>query len=379
MSVEEKEHTESAEPSAGARNRPDGCSGCGGGCEERTPRECRGPRPVPWLPYDRAQYFYEGRVFTLGRFDQGVLQIRVTYQHRLSLVGRQQGPLLYTVTLLPGETVEVYEFDRYRRVRAAEERLSVHSSFRQTMSALSQTSRFSSASAYTDSLVDIRTHADTSVSAGGGLAGFFGAPEVRGEFGVATETTVASGASVATASSQFTRNAITAAQSTEAERSVVVSTFDEAETQNTTRRTLRNLNPCHAVTYYVRRVMEVYTASTRVESIEWRIGDTPWRSADDRNAEAERGMKEFGAALPQPADEATDARQVTLPTDGTLYEAELAHCSSCDPVREAQLRVETEKFRIENRRNCVEVELLGHGAEPVAGEGTTADSTEEPG
>jgi thermitase len=379
MSVEEKENPESPGPASAARSGRDDCSGCGGGCEERTPRECRGPRPVPWLPFDRAQYFYEGRVFTVGRFDQGVLQIRVTYQHMLSLTGRQQGPLLYTVTLLPGETVELYEFDRYRRVRAAEERLSVHSSFRQTMSALSQTSRFSSASAYTDSLVDIRTHADTSVSAGGGLAGFFGAPEVRGEFGVATETTVASGASATTASSQFTQNAITAAQSTEAERSVVVSTFDEAETQNTTRRTLQNQNPCHAVTYYVRRVMEVYAASTRVESIEWRIGDTPWRSVEDRTADVERTMKDLGAALPRPAEEVTDARQVTLPTDGTLYEAELAHCSSCDPMREAQLRVETEKHRIENRRACVEVELLTRDPDSTPGEATATDGAGEPG
>ncbi len=89
-------------------------------------------------------------------------------------------------------------------------------------------------------------------------------------------------------------------------------------------------------------------------------------------------MKEFGAALPQPADEAADARQVTLPTDGTRYEAELAHCSSCDPMREAQLRVETEKYRIENRRNCVEVELLGRGADSLSGR-TAADSAEEPG
>lgn len=50
-------------------------------------------------------------------------------------------------------------------------------------------------------------------------------------------------------------------------------------------------------------------------------------------------MKDLGAALPRPSEEVTDARQVTLPTDGTLYEAELAHCSSCDPMREAQLRV----------------------------------------
>ncbi|MEU5262757.1 hypothetical protein [Amycolatopsis sp. NPDC021455] len=352
MAAEEKKH-----PAAGEkRNGCGDCSGCGGGCEEPVPGECGGPAPVPWLPYDRAQYFYEGRVFVLDRFDQGRLEIRITYQHALSLVGRQQGPLLYTVTLLPGESVEVSEFDRYRRVRAAEQRLSVHSSFRQTMSALSETSRFSSASAYTDSLVDIRTRADTSVSAGGGLAGFFGAPQVRGEFGVATETTVASGASVRTASSQFTRHAITAAQSTEAERSVVVSTFDEADGQTTTRRTLRNENPCYAITYHVRRVLEVYSASSRVEAIEWRIGDTPWRSIEDRAAELERAMERLGDVLPRPFEEATDPRQVTLPTDGTLYEAELAHCSSCDPMREARLRIETEESRIRNRRACLEAE-----------------------
>ena len=76
----------------------------------------------------------------------------------------------------------MYEYDRYRRVRSEEERMSVHSSFRQTMSALSQTRRASSASAYVDTLTDVRARADTSVSAGGGLAGFFGAPSVKGEF-----------------------------------------------------------------------------------------------------------------------------------------------------------------------------------------------------
>jgi thermitase len=92
-------------------------------------------------------FFYEARVLDVDRAAEGRrLQVRITYQHCLRLIGRQQGPLLYTTTLLPGETVQLYEFDRYRRVRSEEQRLSVHTSFRQTLSALSQSRRATNAS-----------------------------------------------------------------------------------------------------------------------------------------------------------------------------------------------------------------------------------------
>ncbi len=64
-----------------------------------------------------------------------------------------------------------------------------------------------------------------------------------------------------TVSEQFAQNAVTAAQATEAERSIVVSRFEEAEHADHDRRTLRNDNHCHAVTYFVRRVNEVYEVS----------------------------------------------------------------------------------------------------------------------
>ena len=124
-------------------------------------------------------------------------------------------------------------------------------------------------------LNEVRTAADTSIAAGGGLAGFFGAPKVSGSFEAETETTIASGASVSTASAQFTQLAITASQAIEAERALVVSTFEETSTVTTTARTLKNDNHCHAVTYFVRRVNEVYETSTRIESIEWRLGERP--------------------------------------------------------------------------------------------------------
>ena len=259
-----------------------GCGGCGGCCGDEIAPECRSPEPIPWVTRDQCQTFYEARVFEVGRVDERrPVEVRVSYEHRLCLVGRQQGPLLYTVTLLPGETQTVYEFDRYRRVRQQSEQVSVHSSFRQTMSALSQSRRFGSASSYVDTLTQARVQSDASVSAGGGLVGFFGGPQVSGELSTTVETTVASGASVATASEQFTQNARTAAQSTEAERSFMVSSFEDTEHQQTTQRTLHNPNHCYAVTYFVRRVLEVYEPSTHVVAVEWRVDGSPWRTIDD--------------------------------------------------------------------------------------------------
>jgi Subtilase family len=338
------------------------CTGCSDCCVEPPDPECRGPRPVPWMPYDRCQFFYEGRVFPLGVLGDQRLQLHVIYQHCLKLVGRQQGPLLYTTTLLPGEEMRVFEFDRYRRVRSATERVSVQTSFRQTLSALSETRRSRSASAYLNVLNEIRTAADTSVSAGGGLAGFFGAPKVSGSFEQETQTTVASGASVRTASEQFTQLAITASQAIEAERALIVSSFEDEEHRTTTARTLKNHNHCHAVTYFVRRVNELYETSTRIESVEWRLGEsTPWRSFDDVDGahEEQRALfKKLGLLLPRKGEVTVDSRLVTLPTDGTLYEAELAHCSSCEPVLEGLEKVRLEKERLVARRACLEAELL---------------------
>lgn len=340
----------------------EGCCGCGGECAGETPEECRGPAPLPWLDPHKCMFFYEGRVFDADRLaEQRRLQIRVTYQHCLRLLGRQQGGLLYTTTLLPGEAVHLYEFDRYRRVRSETERVSVHSSFRQTLSALSQTRRSASSSIYGDTLSEVRTRSDMSVSAGGGLAGFFGAPSVKGERSVETETTIASGSSLQTVSEQFTQNAVTAAQSTDAERSVVISRFEDAEHREATTRTLRNDNECYAVTYYVRRVAEVYEASTRVESVDWRLDESPWRSLDDRDGlpdEAHAALDRAIRDLPRRGEHGRDPREVMLPTDGTLYEAELAHCSSCEPMREEAMRIGLEQERIRARRACLEAELL---------------------
>ena len=153
----------------------DGCSGCGGTCCGETPEECRGPAPIPWLGVRSLHVVLRGaRVRRREARRPAPAAAARDLRALLCMVGRQQGPLLFTTTLLPGESVQLYEFDRYRRTRAETQRMSVHTSFRQTMSALSQSRRADSAQAYRDNLSEVREHADSSVSVGGGLAGAFG-------------------------------------------------------------------------------------------------------------------------------------------------------------------------------------------------------------
>jgi hypothetical protein len=69
-------------------------------------------------------------------------------------------------------------------------------------------------------------------------------------------------------------------------------------------------------------------------------------------------FEEFLRDAPRVGEDWRDRRSITLPTDGTLYEAELAHCSSCEPEREAEVLIGVELQRLESRRRCLEVELL---------------------
>jgi thermitase len=78
-----------------------------------------------------------------------------------------------------------------------------------------------------------------------------------------------------------------------------------------------------------------------------------------RRRRARRRQDPQALHLPKPGEEiVAEDRQITLPTDGTLYEAELAHCSSCEPTREVEHEIELEQMRLQARRMCLEVELL---------------------
>jgi Subtilase family len=99
---------------------------------------CVSPCDPPWRPDEQCIIWYETRFFRapLGKDGGNVLggiaalarefiEFRITYEHKLCLLGKQHGSLLYTVTLLPGEKVTLYHSDRFRRVTSEQERFSV--------------------------------------------------------------------------------------------------------------------------------------------------------------------------------------------------------------------------------------------------------------
>jgi thermitase len=335
-------------------------------------RCCVSPCDPPWRPGEQCMVWYEDRYWRIPipRRDPPVdavlgttnlIEFRVTYEHTFCLLGKQHGPLLFTQTLLPGEKVTLYHSERYRRVSTESSRFSVQTTFMQFLSAVHQARVTSTVSALSDKLINVESNA--SVSVGGGLAGFLGAPGGS----TTTQGTVSSQSmlAVGVVADTFNQSATQSSQMTQAERSVTVSTYEEKDVADVTRRTIQNDNECRAVTYFIRKVVELYSSSTRVSAVLYRvvapnfpadwhaIGDVAWLPVDIRNeikAPAE-ALPRFGTVVEQP-------RPISLPTDGTVYDPELAHCCSCEPERAAAIDIRLRKENAEALRACLEAKLL---------------------
>ncbi len=313
------------------------------GCGDK---ECIGPEPVPWLPWKHCFKFYEFRYAVLpleraaAATNVGRLIIRVRYEHMFCLVGRKQGPIVHSLTLLPKEQVRIYEYDRYRRSTSVTNRFSVRSSF----FTLTQRVQDAYTSTKSSAGASVSTTSSASASGGGGLdlgiISFGGGASISGSVNTNAHFDVAS------VSEHFSHVAETSSLAVETERSVVVSTFEETESGQSTARSLRNDNECRAVTYFIRRVFEVYSLATRIVAIDVQLGDQ-WIPL----AAAPREIQDDVKKNLQKVDVGSkyDPKvEIALPTDGLLYEAELAHCCSCECEHEAKSRLELEKLQLEN-------------------------------
>ena len=319
-------------------------------------RECVGPEPVPWLPWKHCFRTYELRyvVLPLGSKEppkatgrklppaaQQVARaiVRVRYEHALCLLGRKQGPVVHSLTLLPKEVVRVYEYDRYKRSTAEMDRFSVRSSF------FTQLQRVQDA--YSSTRADAGGSVSTASAVGGSGGGGIDLGIISFGGSASASSSIDTGAyfDVATVSEHFSHVAETTSHAVESERSIVVSTFEEKENVHSTARTLRNDNDCRAVTYYLRRVLEVYQLATRIVAVEVQLGGrwVPLKAA--------RGLPDGVTLESLRIDLAAtheSRTELVIPTDGLVYEAELAHCCSCDSDREARIRLELEKLQLEN-------------------------------
>ena len=336
---------------------------------------CVSPCDPQWLPDEQCLIYYDARLLrrplskdqpAVGRFDatQPFVEFRITFEHRICRKGKQHGPLLYTVTLLPGETVNLYHSDRYRRTTSEVDRFSVATTFMQYTSAIHQSRVQNSFSALNDMLTSVKT--GTSVSVGGGLAGLVGAPS--GTTSTSVSVTDHNQVAVGFVSDQFNQSVSQASLLTHAERSVVVSTFEDKETADITVRTIANENECRAVTYFVRQIVELYTVTTIVYEIQFRIvapgQPAEWHTLadlDEMPPEVASAVKKAMTLLPKPGDTSERPRPVSIPTDGTVYDPELAKCCSCEPERahRADLDNQLIELEIERRKALIATGELG--------------------
>src|SRR5262249_37957446 len=180
-------------------------------------------------------------------------QSRIVYEHKLCLLGKQHGPLLYTQTLLPGEKVTLYHSDRYRRITSEEDRFSVQTTFMQFLSVVHEARLTNSLDVLSDNLVSAK--GSSSASVGGGLAGLLGLP--GGSSSLQTNVSSHTMLNVGTVADAFSQSVEQSSLLTHAERSVVVSTYEDKEAINVTARMIQNDNECRAVNYFIRKVVEL--------------------------------------------------------------------------------------------------------------------------
>ena len=358
---------------AGSQDVTGGAAPSGTCCVELpVPDECCvSPCEPPWLPDKACLVWYEYRYLRvpLGtdtksaavvRRDQNrYIEFRILYQHRMCLVGKQHGPLLYTVTLLPGEKVTLYHSDRYRQVTSVQDRYSVQTTFMQFLSQVHEARVTNTLSQLSDKLVKV----DTTYSTNAGLDLDF--LSVGSDASVSASYNDHNTVQTGSVSDQFQQSISQASLLTHAERSVVVSTYAEKDSLDTSARSIQNDNACRAVTYFVRKIMELYNFSTVVVEISYRVvaPNVPddWHTLDDIGwlpAATQTQVKNAVKLLPKVGAEVAAPRPFSLPTDGTVYDPELAHCCSCEPQREAAMQIALEKQKADALKACLEAQLL---------------------
>ena len=163
----------------------------------------------------------------------------------------------------------------------------------------------------------------------------------------------------------FNQSVMQSSQLTHAERSIVISNYEEKDVANVTARTIQNDNECRAVTYFIRKVVELYAVSTRVSDISYRIiaSNVPpdWHSINDLDwlpKAIQDKIKNVLKLLPKVGEVVEKPKPISIPTDGTVYDPELAHCCSCEPERAAAISIRLEKQKAEALKACLEAQAL---------------------
>ena len=332
---------------------------------------CQSPCDPPWQTGPSCITFTETKTSVIALegkvanpdLARSSVAVNVTYAHRICLVGKQHGGLAYTLTLLPGETMTLYQSDRYRRTTAETERYSTQTTFSQFVSALYQQQTANDASALVQ-VLNSQTQS-ASASGGGGInLGIFGG-------GASASNSSSSSSSNATdlstqaSASQFTSLAQQAAQYTDLQRSITVSSYEDSETVSTTKRTLVNNNRCYAVNYFVRKVLDVYASTTTVTAVTFQVTAGNYVSGwltptqvTQVDAAYQAAVEAILKTVPPVGDAVEQPTTLSVPTDGVVYDPELAHCCALDPELDQAERIKLERAQAEAQQIGLHVQLM---------------------
>ena len=332
---------------------------------------CQSPCDLPWRNGPSCITFIETKVLQVpivgtaatGDFGRGVVTITVTYAHTLCLTAKQRGPLAYTLTLLPGEKMTLFQSDRFRRTTSETERYSVQTTFAQFTSAVHQQQSSNDSSSLSQVL---NSQTQSSSSGGGGInLGLFSFGASSNDKGSTNTTTNVKDLSTQNSASTFQSSAQQASQYTDLQRGITISSFEDSESVSTTQRTLVNNNVCYAVTYFVRKVLDVYVLTTKVTKVTVQVSVDNFVSAvltpDQINQLPAQFQKAAEAALkgvPEVGESIEQPQVITVPTDGVVYDPELAHCCAQDPELDQAERIKLERAQAEAQKIGLEVQLM---------------------
>ncbi len=331
---------------------------------------CQSPCDPPWRTGPSCTTFTETRTSTVplagspATADFGSVTKTVTYTHTLCLTAKQRGALAYTLTLLPGEKMTLYHSDRYRRTTSETERFSVQTTFAQFVSALYQQQNSSNSSALTQVL---NNQSQSSTASGGGGFNIFGfvSGGVGGGSSSSSSSSTGVDLSTQTSANQFLSLAQQAAQYTDLQRSITISSYEDSQTVSTTQRTLVNNNVCYAVTYFVRKVLDVYVITTKVTAVTFQatVGNyvspvlTP-AQIGQIPTQYQKAVETILAGVPTVGETVEQPTVLTVPTDGVVYDPELAHCCAQDPELDQANRIKLEREQAEAQKIGLEIQLM---------------------
>ena len=333
---------------------------------------CESPCDPKWLTKPGCTTFTETKTAVVDLVDKagetnigrGFVTITVTYTHTLCLVGKRHGGLAYTLTLLPGEKMTLYQSDRYRRTTSEDSRYSVQTTFAQFVSALYQQQKTNDSSQLTQVLNNQSQSSSSSSGGGFNLFGLGGASTDSNKSGSSSTSTL-NDMSTQNTSDQFSQVAAQASQYTDLQRSITISSYEDSETVSTTQRTLVNNNLCHAVNYFVRKVQDVYIATTKVTSVTFQVTVGNYVSAVLTPAQIDQVEAAYRAAVaailktsPTVGEVIEQPTQLGVPTDGVVYDPELTHCCTLDPELEKASLIKLEREQAEAQRIGLQIQLM---------------------